>query len=719
MTLPLFPETGPTPSTRSVACTMPAPETVKAIHASCSALLELLDTWVDCGWLRALDLAFTRFLHQEVPAASPALLLAAALTSHQLGRGHVCLDLAAALREPHAVLSLPPEDNDTPVVLPILRPADLLAHLTLNDWRNHLRCPALVSEGEGTTPLVLKGERLYLRRYWQHERTVEHAIALRLANTAERAAPIEQAPGHFRALLDTLFAPAPKTASDPAETPAHVQAPAQPDWQKIACALAARSTFSIITGGPGTGKTTTVVRLLALLQALALNAPDGRALEIRLAAPTGKAAARLKESILFAINTLPHLGTHTQAIRAAIPADVSTLHRLLGPVPGSRQFRHTARNPLELDVLVIDEASMIDLEMMSCVLAALPAHARLVILGDKDQLASVEAGSVLGALCSRAVQGHYRTETVHWLQTHTGESIPPGLENPQGTVLDQHIVMLRTSRRFAPGSGIGQLAQAINCGHAASIDRLLHEKAPDLRFMKIRAHDDPVLSAMLLSKNEDTPGYAPYLDILKTQKPGLDANQEAFEHWATSVLQGYGQFQLLCALRGGPLGVEGMNATIETLLHGKGLIERTGPWYEGRPVLMTRNDYALGLMNGDIGMTLCLPVQDRTTGQLKFALRVAFPDPGKPGAIRWVLPSRLSAVETVFAMTVHKSQGSEFHHCALLLPPARSPIMTRELVYTAITRARKQFSLITPGTTDTVVQMALRTVERSGGLFVE
>lgn len=335
----------------------------------------LLDQWVECGWLRELDRALVRFLHQECPDASPLLLLGAALVSYQLGRGHVCLDLDATLADSGFSLALPPE-GDRSENRKIARPAEVLAGVTLSAWQAALQQPQLVSSGEGSTPLVLVGARLYLRRYWRYEQDVRHAITQQLTqNDALRAAIT---PAALRQRLDALFP---------------VAAAGFANWQKLACALAAGSAFSIITGGPGTGKTTTVVKLLALLQSLALE-QHGKPLRIRLAAPTGKAAARLNESIAGAIAGLTLDGlAQGEAIREQINCEVVTLHRLLGSRPDTRHFRHHADNPLMLDVLVVDEASMVDLEMMAALLAAMPARSRLILLGDKDQLASVEAGA--------------------------------------------------------------------------------------------------------------------------------------------------------------------------------------------------------------------------------------------------------------------------------------------------------------------------------------
>ena len=673
-----------------------------------STMLTLLERWVERGWLRELDLALVRFLDSEVSGMDPALMLAAVLVSHQLGRGHVCQDLEGTLRDPYMVLSLPPEVDLPLEDAPPLRPDELLAGWTCADWIARVQDERLVGDGEGRTPLVRIGHRLYLRRYWRYERQVERAIEDRIARSDRIAASL---PGQrFRETLDAVF---PRDGEDGT------------DWQKIACALAARSAFSLITGGPGTGKTTTVVRLLALLQAIALD-DGGQPLQIRLAAPTGKAAARLRESITGAIDRLPDFVQSQPALKASIPDEVTTLHRLLGTRPDSRQFRHDARNPLALDMLVIDEGSMIDLEMMAAVLQALPPSARLVLLGDKDQLASVEAGSVLGELCRRAAAGHYRPDTVRWIEQVSGERIDPVFHDTSGRPLDQHVVMLRRSRRFAADSGIGQLALAVNAGAPQQIEAVWATGHADLQRHDLPEVGDHRLTALLLGPREADPpgtkrpqGLAGFLRIVRDERPPLDADQSAFDAWALAVLQAQQRFQLLCALRNGPHGVSGMNQHIETILHRHGLVDRSSAWYEGRPVLITRNDYTLGLMNGDIGVALGHPVGNRQGGGRQWGIRVAFPKTDGSGGVRWVPPSRLPACETVFALTVHKSQGSEFEHCALLLPPRKNPVLTRELIYTGITRARTWLSVICIGHPQIVAETAGRTVQRSGGLFCD
>ncbi|BAU73804.1 exodeoxyribonuclease V subunit alpha [Metapseudomonas furukawaii] len=655
-------------------------------------LFDLLEAWSERGWLRELDRALARFLAELDPGASPLLILAAALASHQLGQGHVCLDLAATLAHPDFTLSLPPEGEDPEEAT--LLPSQVLAGLSLETWLAACRGSALL-EAEGA-PLVLSGPCLYLRRYWDYERRVA-------GNIAKRLQAIADAPAELSSRLATLF-----------PEPLVLEGERLTDWQKLACALAARGRFTLITGGPGTGKTTTVVRLLALLQEAAMAA--GAPLRLSLAAPTGKAAARLTESIGGQVASLPV----AEAVRAQIPSKVTTLHRLLGSRPDSRHFRHDAGNPLPLDVLVVDEASMIDLEMMANLLDALPAHSRLILLGDKDQLASVEAGAVLGDLCREAETGGYSEATRAWLEARTGEPLADPSLLPGDQPLAQHIVMLRHSRRFGSGSGIGRLARAVNRADAQGARSTLAAGSEDLHVLRLSGEQDRALERLLLSglgeAGAGPQGYAHYLELMQAERPGQGEDLQAWDGWAGRVLAAFDQFQLLCAVRKGPWGVEGLNERIAQALQRRGLLEQDHGWYEGRPVLVTRNDYSLGLMNGDIGITLRLPEPPEFPGAtVRQVLRVVFPRNDGSGALRHILPSRLGAVETVFAMTVHKSQGSEFAHCALILPDNLNPVLTKELVYTGITRARRWFSLVETraGIFEQAVQ---RRVERRSGL---
>ena len=715
-------------------------------------MLTLLDAWQTQGMLRYIDVALARFLAQEVlpggepdPEAAGALslvLLGAALCSAQLGQGHACLDLQAVTADPAGIPGLPVADA--------LHGLDALRwQAALRVWPQLVSCPAQAGDActGRFTPLVLAHGRLYLHRLWRCEQDVQQGILQRLgredvavagALDAQQAAAatnvadaIDDAQtARLQQALDVLF-PSALTAGAQADTRAPADAADnggrdtaadQPaDWQKIACVLASRQRFGLITGGPGTGKTTTVLRLLALLQWQAL-ATHGKPLRIGLAAPTGKAAARLSGSIAGAIGRLPLDGVpQGEVIRAAIPHAVSTLHRLLGSRPDSRHFRHDARNPLRLDVLVIDEASMIDLEMMAAVMHALPASARLILLGDKDQLASVEAGAILGELCARAQQGHYWPETAAWVSEVTREVVPPALQDVAGTPLDQSICMLRHSHRFGADSGIGRLAAFVNTGDVQGVARLWREagqgagQTGDIARYEVDASRRGLRELVIHGRGEQPVGYAHYLQVMRQHQPAPDADPATFDVWAQQVLQAHGRFQLLCALRQGHWGVDHLNRQIAVWLQGAGLLAASEGWYAGRPVMITHNDYELGLMNGDVGITLAGP-----GGRL----RVVFLN--DRGAVRWVLPSRLQAAGTVFAMTVHKAQGSEFDHAALAMPEALSPVLTRELVYTAITRARRFFTLVGPaaegeagsrGLDDVMARAIRRQVQRASGLM--
>ncbi|WP_409525554.1 exodeoxyribonuclease V subunit alpha [Nitrincola sp. MINF-07-Sa-05] len=680
---------------------------LSVLQQDSEALLAVLERWAEAGWLRWLDVELARFLSKEAVDAPPLLLLAAALTSHQNGRGHVCLDLQHCLDEPERALSLPPEGDQSELAV---LPGQLLSSIQLDQWLQALSHPLLITHtdtSDGTTesntslntplntPLVLSGsaERplLYLRRFWRYEQQISQVILSRLEQ------PFDLPENLLKQSLNLLF--------ESKDT--------DPNWQMIACALAARSAFAVITGGPGTGKTTTVVKLLALLQHLALS-QQGGALRIRLAAPTGKAAARLNESIAGQVQGL-NLSQLPDAerIRDEIPTEVTTLHRLLGPIPGSRFFRHHAGNPLPVDLVVVDEASMVDVEMMANLLSALAPGARLILLGDKDQLASVEAGAVLGSLCQRADAAHYSPVTAQWLQGICQQSIPTEYIDPQGTPRDQVITMLRHSYRFGSQSGIGTLARRVNtAANTTELQTVFNGQFADLQHLRLNSATDQRFEQLITDPQE---GYGTYLTCLQQQRPADTDPTESWDNWARAVLKAHGQFQLLAALRMGPWGVEQLNERIASALQSRGLIDPTGIWYTGRPVMITRNDYSLGLMNGDIGMTLEYPRQHED-GRISRVLRVAFPAGDGTDRIRWILPGRLQAAETVFAMTVHKSQGSEFRHTALLLPDHDSPILTRELIYTGITRAREKFTLI-DSHSRVLANAVASSVYRVSGLF--
>lgn len=606
-----------------------------------------LARWTRDGWLRAVDAAFATFLLETAGETDTTVLAFAALVSQQVGEGHVCLHVEDAIRDP-ALLWADGRERGSG------GPVSWLRNLDPDAVRTQLAASPVIDTdpANGNAPLVLANGLLYLRRYWADEAGVAKAIDARLQSTHRTL------PG-LRESLDTLFP----------DTPAE-----GPDWQRIACAIASRSRLTLITGGPGTGKTTTVVRLLGLLQAKQLETDPERPLRIRLAAPTGKAAARLGESIGGAVESLPLPDT----VRDAIPRDVSTLHRLLGPRPESRLFRHDRHNPLHADVVVVDEASMIDLELTARLLDALRPDTTLILIGDKDQLASVEAGAVLGELCRDADLGGYSQDTVDWVFEQTGQDISAW--QTDGTALQQHTVMLRVSHRFSADSGIGALAEAIRLGNTERAQSLLEGPDDSIRQLTLRAPDDTRIEDAALN------GYRGYLETIRQQRP-KPGDRQALDQWAKAILQRFADFQVLAVVRDGPLGVHGLNQRIARRLHAEGLIDKDHGWFEGRPVMVTRNDYELGLMNGDIGICLQTALSTDDTPRL----RVAFELPDR--SIRLVLPSRLEAIDSVFAMTVHKSQGSEFGEVLLVLPETETPLVSRELVYTAVTRARESVSV--------------------------
>ena len=601
------------------------------------SVLKNIDKWISLGWLSHLDRAFVRFLLDQETDASDPILWAGALVSHQLGRGEVYLDLEKLCNQPSLTLAVPNDDVWQPEVLSdegAVAELSVINAYNLEQWKTALSRSLLVGLGQGNAPLVLDGNRLYLRRYWQYQQILDKSIQQRLQ-------PIRtHLPKTLLAQLTALFPASPE----------------HPDWQKMACVLALRARFAIITGGPGTGKTTTLTKLLALLIMLANDEPNNtRKLNILLAAPTGKAAARVSESISKALEQLEI----PDDIKACIPKKASTLHRLLGSRHDSRHYVHHRNNPLVADIVIIDEASMIDLEMMATLLDALPESTQLILLGDKDQLASVEAGSVMGDLCRGAGNVAYNEQTREWLRPYLNEPLCEPVT--VGSDINQQTVVLRYSYRFGEHSGIGQLAKAVNSGNSVQAQAILNDPEFYQDVSRIVLHDPAdkrlkqLVSANAGVSDDGKPntrqGYGYYLEVIDKKRP-MDSTQ--YPQWAKQVLAAFDTFQVLCALRLGVWGVDGLNQRIEQWLFPK---QKPSLWYEGRPVMITRNDYNLGLMNGDVGITL-----KDSTGKL----RVAFPSENSSDEVKilWISPMRLPDVETAFAITVHKSQGSEFNHVA-------------------------------------------------------
>lgn len=574
--------------------------------------------------LGPLERALVQSLQRLDPRADEAVLAAAALCCQVLGNGDVCLPLARwAGQRPWG----------EGYVLP-----------ALTDWRGQLSASALVGAPGDFTPLILDGERLYLARYQAYEAQ----LAAQLLRRAADQPAVDEA--QLSDSLQRLFA----------------NNTQQPDWQRLAAAQAVRKRVAVISGGPGTGKTTTVVRLLAAL----LEQPGGERLAIGLAAPTGKAAARMAEAIRNAKASLPV----SEAIKAALPEQARTLHRLLGSRGDRPQVRHTAANPLALDVLVVDEASMVDLAMMAKLLDALPANGRLILLGDKDQLCAVEAGAVFAELCDGR---GFNASAAADLQRLTGQSVP--VEAPTSQLGDA-VVLLTHSHRFAGDSGIGELARRINGGDARGTLSLLQEGRSDLHWQSAPT------PAALLTRIEQ--GYEGYLQAARAGEPA-------------AAFAAFNQFRVLTAQREGAFGVAGLNEALEARYKRRFKLAERERWYAGRAVMVQSNDYALGLFNGDIG--ICL--------QTELGLRVLFES---EEGFRTFTTARLPSHETALAMTVHKSQGSEFSDVLLVLPEQPSPLLTRSLFYTGITRAKNKVEIwaLAPRISEAVNTKA----ERAAGL---
>lgn len=580
-------------------------------------LVDLLAPWCEAGELSAAEVHMAATLGRLGGEARPEVLLAAALAARAPRYGDVCIDLRTVASVASAA------ESTAPVAWPAADP-----------WLAAVAESPLVT---GTpAPLVLHGSLLYLERYHAYETAVaDHLV--RFASTA--AATIEA----DLSLLDSLF-----DGSLSAE-------------QRRAVAAAGAGGLTVLVGGPGTGKTTTVAALLATL------ARSLGSLRVALVAPTGKAAARLGEAFREAAAQLPD-----DIAQAIATAETSTVHRLLGTVgESSSRFRHHRQQPLPHDVVIVDETSMVSLPLMAHLLDAVRPGARVVLVGDPGQLASVDAGSVLADLAGPML-------------TRAGGDAATG-PAPAGS-LAACITVLTVSRRFPPGSPIDRLARAIGGGDAAGARAVLAEGgvpgAPrgsvdwypqaEAAIAAVRAIVEPVAVAV------------------------ADA---AAAGDAAGALAGLGAARVLCAHRRGSMGVERWNERIEGWLAAAG--RPTSGWYPGRPVIITANDQRLGLFNGDLGVVVLLDGRPM----------VAFPTTTEP---MFVAPSRLEAAATVHAMTIHKSQGSEFDRAVVVLPPIGSRLASRELLYTAVTRARVGVTVV--GSAESLDEVVGRRTVRASGL---
>ncbi|MFC4729015.1 exodeoxyribonuclease V subunit alpha [Coralloluteibacterium thermophilus] len=613
----------------------------------------LLAAWQRGGWLRSVDHALAQSMRRLRPDTPEPVLLAAALASRALAFGHagvVVAQLDELAREIDPLLDLPP-----------LPAADALrAALFASPW------VATPAAPEADRVLAFENDRLYLRRYWDYERRLATALRRIAAGEGDAAFALPAAGGPQP---DLFAAPA---ADDDGWLRARLAALfPDGDAQAVAAALAQRRHLLLVTGGPGTGKTSTVAGVLALLveDALRRAAPP---LRIRLAAPTGKAASRLAEALHRGVERMA--GLLPEGVRAAIPAEAQTLHRLLGWRPDG--YRHGADAPLEADLVVVDEASMVDLPMMCRLAEAIPDGARLILLGDRDQLPSVETGDVLAALCDAAGGGDAQPPApAAWLAARAGLAVP--VTAPR-TVLDGHRVQLARVHRQDAAIELAPLAAHVRAGEAeAAVAGLAEARWRGLRWER---GGDRALPGLLRER-----ALPAYRRIAEAPDP-------------RAALQRALAFRVLTAVREGPAGSVALNAQIEAALAPRG-----GAFYPGRLLMITANSYRHGLYNGDIGV--CWPDPDG-------GLSVWF-ETGPDTLAHW-RPSNLPAHEPAFAMTVHKSQGSEFAEVLLVLPERGARVIGRELVYTGITRCRS--ALLLCADEDVLRAGIARRTQRGSGL---
>ncbi len=583
---------------------------------------------------------------------------AAYAVSKKLAEGHTCINIEKynnAIREN----ALNTEDN----IQESNREIDMNGLLKSKWVTNNL---------ENIQPFVLSDGNLYLHRYYSYETEIIEQIRRFIESENQCSGERTNLLKKHTEFINQLFTN--HTVNEQLSTAENI------NWQLVAAITSLLKNFSIITGGPGTGKTTTVAKILAVLFTL------NPKLKVALAAPTGKAAARMKESLLGAKDSLTGLSTELKKNFGEMEA--STIHRLLGYLKNSPYFKYNSDNLLNYDVVIVDESSMIGASLMAKLLTAVKPSARIILLGDKDQLASVEAGSIFGDICLTQyhVMNTISQGYANWVNgfIDNNESQVKGAfvsdEVPQN-ILQEHIIELKTSHRFKSYEGIGKFSKAVISGKLS--EELLSEAVPtNSEYVQLCSdYNAPELKQLMRHYFE----YIQEKDIAQ-------------------ALKKINKVRFLCAIRSGEYGVDHYNQLIEQFLEKEKLIKPNDQIYEHQPIMITQNDYNLGLFNGDIGI-----IRKDEQGQLK-----AWFEDAEQG-IKSIHTGYLSAFNTVFAMTIHKSQGSEFDHVAIVLPnDDNSPILTRELIYTAITRAKKSAVIFSPK--EVLIHGIERQVERASGI---
>ncbi|PKL16469.1 MAG: exodeoxyribonuclease V subunit alpha [Spirochaetae bacterium HGW-Spirochaetae-5] len=604
-----------------------------------------IDELKKTGSFSDIDIHLAEFLSGEGGEHSPLFHLVIMMLSSRLSSGDVCLSLDDIEGKPLSYFFGDDEDGlNNEIIIP--GKSEMIAVLEKSRAVGH--------DGD-YLPLILdQYHKLYFHKYY----TFENQLSSYVKDLAER----KTLPERISDVKDTFSKLFPQSADET-------------DWQGVAAYSALSGGITVISGGPGTGKTSTVVKILALIAESGIK--TGRDVLISLAAPTGKAAARLRESVNSAIENLPS----GDDVKKLIPSETYTIHRLLGSIRNSHEFRHNRDNHLPHDVVVVDECSMGDMALMCRLVQAVKPGAQLILLGDKDQLSSVEGGAVFGDLCG-SDEGVYTENFAMKGRELFGITFPePDIKNSHASKMNDSLIVLKKSYRFSGRSGIGILADLIKKGDAsAALDILGDETYPDVKF----ADGSPS------EKIEDI-----YRTSALSILDGLDCTTEK------KIAELIGKYSILTAIRRGPLGAEGMNSMAENVLFKMGVISPGEKFYHGRPVMISRNDYSLSLFNGDIGIT--------TNAD---SVEVVFP--GNDGEPRVVHPSRLPEHETAFAMTIHKSQGSEFDNVLVVMPDKWNMVMTRELLYTAVTRARN--GVVIAAGADIIREMIVTPTRRMSGL---
>lgn len=588
-----------------------------------------LNTWRQKGIVNDLEVEFVRFLgtlDQDLPD-EVAFAASACIFAQQ--NGHLCLDLNKPDLREYLF-----EENETGIKL---------SSETFSNWLQALKKCDLVSDGSELQPLVLEEGRLYLHRFWKYEEEFCEWIQRKSAVTHSLS---DQAAHILKELLP------PK--ADLFEI----------NWQDVAVILSFLKDLVVITGGPGTGKTYTVLSIIAAHARVHAE----KAYHIALAAPTGKASQRLLESIE---NGKENFSDEFKE-NVELPETALTVHKLLGADYRGSSFKYNEKNPLPYDLVIVDEASMLDINLWVRLTRAIGPKTKLIVLGDKDQLASVEAGSILGDLCQG--DNSFSKPLIHAVGKVIGGTIQIS-EKP--STINDCVVFLKKSYRFGEGSGIQKLSQAINRSDFEAVMAVLESKKyPDVEWLP----------------------YSPE-NITKVKNNYGVSHYEAYRNEDPTLMQvAAGRNKILCAIRKSPAGVEAMNRDIESVIKRKMGKLRSEIWYQGRPIMATRNDSLLKIKNGEIGL------YNEADGTITFE-----------GEVQTKISApRIQHYETAYAITVHKSQGSEFRNVALILPKRMNPILSKEILYTSVTRARRNTLVV--ANKDILKNTIEKSVQRNSGV---